>query len=102
MKKMRFAVASTDGANVDTHFGKAERFLVFDLDEQLKLIEIRPSERLSVDDPNHPFDPDKFGRVVTLLKDCSRVYVARIGDMPAAKLKEMGIAPVVYSGPIAH
>ncbi|MDD5723319.1 MAG: hypothetical protein PHY29_06215 [Syntrophales bacterium] len=34
MKKMRFAVASTDGANVDIHFGKAERFLIFDPSEQ--------------------------------------------------------------------
>jgi sorbitol-specific phosphotransferase system component IIA len=35
-------------------------------------------------------------------KDCSRVYVTLIGDTPTEKLKELGILPLVYSGPIAR
>ena len=101
MKKTRFAVVSKDGVNVDEHFGKAGRFLIFDLDDQLRLADFRPSETLSTGDPDHPFDPDKFERVSDLLKDCSKVYVTRIGDKPAAKLRELGIEPVIYSGTIS-
>jgi hypothetical protein len=64
-------------------------------------VEDRPTESLSVGDPDHPFDADKFSRIAALLKDCSKVYVTQIGETPAAKLKAMGIEPVVYQGPIA-
>lgn len=101
MTSTRIAAVSTDGLNVDDHFGKAQRFLIYDLDDQLTLVEERPTESLSVGDPAHDFDADKFNRILSVLKDCSKVYVTQIGEMPAAKLKESGIEPVVYSGAIA-
>ncbi len=100
MLKTRIAVASADGLHVNEHFGKATRFLIYDVDDQMSWIEDRPTEPLSEDDPDHPFDADKFGRIAALLKDCSKVYVFRIGDTPAAKLTELGIEPVVYQGTI--
>jgi nitrogen fixation protein NifX len=100
MKKTRIAVVSTDGISVDDHFGKANRFLIYDIDDQLTKVEDRSAKTLSVQDPDHLFDPDKFGRIAALLKDCSKVYITRIGEIPAAKLKELGIEPVVYSGAI--
>jgi hypothetical protein len=102
VNKIRFAVVSTDGINVNDHFGRAERFLIFDMDEQLKLVDVRTAEPLSSGDLKHPFDQDKFDRLVMLLKDCSRIYVTCIGDTPAVKLKELGIEPVIYSGAITH
>jgi len=101
MKPTRIAAVSTDGRNVDQHFGKADRFLIYDLDDQMTLVEERPTETLSVGDPDHPFDPDKFGRIAALLKDCSKVYVTQIGELPAARLDALGIEPVVYRGAIA-
>jgi nitrogen fixation protein NifX len=101
MAATRIAAVSTDGLNVDDHFGKAQRFLIYDLDDQLTFVEERSTEMLSVDDPGHTFDADKFNRILSILKDCRKVYVTRIGDIPAAKLKEAGIEPVVYSGAIA-
>ena len=101
MEKKRLAIVSTDGLNVDDHFGRADRFLIYDLDEEMKLVEIRPTETLSVGDPNHAFDTERFSRVASVLKDCTRVYATRIGEVPAAKLKEMGIEVVVYSGAIS-
>jgi nitrogen fixation protein NifX len=101
MTPTRIAAVSTDGLNVDDHFGKAQRFLIYDLADQLTFVEERGTETLSVDDPGHAFDADKFNRIRSLLKDCSKVYVTQIGAMPAAKLKESGIEPVVYSGAIA-
>ena len=101
MKSTRIAVVSTDGLNVDDHFGKANRFLIYDLNHQIALVEERAAETLSAGDPDHPFDPEKFGRISALLKDCCKVYVTQIGAVPAAKLKALGIEPVVYSGTIA-
>lgn len=100
MKSTRIAVVSTDGQNVNDHFGKADRFLIYDLEDQVKFVEERATETLSVDDPNHPFDPDKFGRIVARLNDCSKIYITRIGTTPEAKLNALGIETVVYSGPI--
>lgn len=100
MQTERIAVVSTDGLTVDDHFGKARRFLIYDLKEDLTLVEERPTETLSVGDPDHGFDADRFGRITALLKDCSKVYVTRIGDAPSAKLQELGIEPVVYHGAI--
>jgi predicted Fe-Mo cluster-binding NifX family protein len=101
MKATRIAAVSTDGRHVDEHFGKADRFLIFDLDDQMTLVAERPTAALSVGDPDHGFDPDKFGRIAELLTDCSKVYVTKIGTVPADKLKALGIEPVIYRGAIA-
>lgn len=97
----RIAAVSTDGVHIDEHFGKAERFLIYDMEKQLSWVEDRAAEPLSIGNPNHPFDPDKFQRIADLLKDCSKVYVTQIGDTPAIKLRAMGIEPVIFHGRIA-
>jgi nitrogen fixation protein NifX len=101
MTSTRIAAVSTDGLNVDDHFGKAQRFLIYDFDDQLIFVEERCTEMLSVDDPGHAFDADKFNRILSILKDCRKVYITQIGELPAAKLKESGIQPVIYNGAIA-
>jgi predicted Fe-Mo cluster-binding NifX family protein len=100
MKPERIAVVSTDGLNVDEHFGKAERFLIYDLQNMSAPVEERASETLSVGDPKHSFDVQKFNRITALLHDCRKVYVTRIGTVPKTKLQEMGIEPVIYQGAI--
>ena len=102
MAKTRIAVVSTDGTNVNDHFGMAERFLIYDCNDQMTFVEERPTETYSVGDPDHAFDPKRFARVSGLLKDCSKVYVTKIGEVPSAKLKELGIEPVTYEGAIAN
>lgn len=101
MERKKIAVVSTDGVNVDEHFGRADHFLIYDRDAPLTLVEKRKTEIWSVGDPNHSFDGEKFGRLTTLLQDCCKVYMTRIGAFPAAKLKEIGIEPVIYKGKIA-
>ena len=101
MAGLRIAIVSTDGANVNDHFGMAKQFLVYDCNDKMTLVEERPTESLSVGDPDHSFDAEKFGRIAALLKDCSKIYVTQIGEVPASKLEELGIEPVVYEGPIA-
>ncbi len=100
METKRIAVVSKDNVNVDDHFGMAEAFLIYDISNELEFVEKRTSEKLSVGDPNHPFDADKFNRVYSTIKDCKKVFVTKIGEGPAKKLKELGIEPVVYAGTI--
>ncbi len=102
MAGLRIAVVSTDGTNVNDHFGKAKRFLIYDCNDKITFVEERSTETYSVGDPNHHFDAEKFGRIAARLKDCSKIYVTQIGEVPASKLKELGIEPVIYEGPIAN
>lgn len=100
MNKTRIAVVSTDKKNVNEHFGKAKRFLIYDLSDGMELVDERDTETLSINDPDHEFDKDKFNRISSIIGDCKKVYITRIGEVPAAKLREQAIEPVVYNGPI--
>ncbi len=94
---MRIAVVSSDCLEVDQRFSRAERFLIFeDQGEGLRLVDERSSEPL----PLEFFDQAMFDWVADIIKDCDRVYMARIMDKPAKALKKRGILPVVYQGPI--
>lgn len=98
----RIAVVSIDGIHVDGHFGKADRFLIFDAkDKELIFLETRSSTPLSVDDPDHTFDAERFESVHRVIQDCQKVFVTQIGDTPASKLREQRIEPILFSGPIS-
>ncbi len=98
---MKIAVATTDGSRVDQHFGKADRFLIYELTASgLSFIEERNVRRLSENDPDHPFNEEVFFKIAEALDGCQKIYAARIGDNPAKELKKTGIEPVVYEGPI--
>jgi nitrogen fixation protein NifX len=100
---MRIAVVTKDGINVDDHFGKADRFLIYEArDGRMERIGERETIPLSPGNKDHPFDPERFSKVVNSIADCKRVYATKVGDVPAEKLKAQGIEPVVYQGPISH
>jgi nitrogen fixation protein NifX len=98
---MLIAVVSTDGKEVNEHFGKAERFLIYELTGSgPQLVEERKAGPLSTDDMAHDFDSAKFDGIVRVLDDCRRVYAARIGGQPSSELIRAGLVPVIYTGPI--
>jgi predicted Fe-Mo cluster-binding NifX family protein len=98
---MRVAIVSTDGINVDDHFGRAERFLIYEISGSSQaLIATKIASPLSDSDPDHKFNPDRFTEVTGKLTDCERVYCTRIGDRPVEELKKLGIEPVIFAGPI--
>jgi hypothetical protein len=98
---MKIAVVSTDGVHVDEHFGKAKRFFIYSVsNENIQLEEERLSESLSEGDLNHEFKPDKFYRILGIIKDCQKVFAKRVGITPASQLIANGIEPVIYAGPI--
>jgi predicted Fe-Mo cluster-binding NifX family protein len=99
---MQIAIASTDGETVNEHFGKTDRFFIYDLTEgRLALLKVSSVTPLSTGDPSHAFDPERLAKTIAALKGCERVYCVRIGDRPKEELKKAGIEPVVETGPIA-
>lgn len=100
---MQVAIVSTDGINVDEHFGRAERFLIYEIEgENQILLAIRVVGPLSEGDRGHDFNRDNFAEIADKLSGCRRVYCTRIGEKPAAELRNLGIEPVVSDGPIAR
>jgi predicted Fe-Mo cluster-binding NifX family protein len=91
MKSVKVAVATTDGKHVNAHFGRAEHFSIFALGGEVTFIEARACEKLSTGDPTHAFDPAKFEKIADMLKDCQKVYVADIGQVPETELKARGL-----------
>ncbi|MBT8339391.1 MAG: dinitrogenase iron-molybdenum cofactor biosynthesis protein [Desulfatitalea sp.] len=94
MTSIKIAVASTDGETVNTHFGQADRFSIYEMGPRMAHVEDRSCQRLSTGDPQHAFDAGRFKRIADQLKDCSKVYVADIGRRPEAELKALGIEAV--------
>lgn len=100
---MRIAIASTDGKNVNEHFGKVKEFHIFDLaDEGLRFVERREVTPLSVGDKNHDFDEERFAAVMGKISDCNRVYVTKIGLKPAEELQRNKIVPVLFNDAIEN
>ncbi|MEA3548304.1 MAG: NifB/NifX family molybdenum-iron cluster-binding protein [Thermodesulfobacteriota bacterium] len=98
---MQIAIVSTDGKNVNEHFGRAESFLIYEMGEDgLTMIGETKTAPLSVGDQSHQFNQEHFDLVVNALGKCSRVYCTRIGDRPRQELEKLGIMPVIYAGVI--
>ena len=99
---MRIAVASSDGINVDQHFGKADRFLIYKFGvKELTMIEERTVQPFSDEVAGHAFNSERFAKVKEVLTDCEQVFIVKIGERPVQEFVKMGIEPVVYAGPIA-
>ncbi len=99
---MKIACASTNGIEVNEHFGTASEFYVFSMDGGILtrqgIVKVEPYS--SGDQKEHPFAQSAFERVSMALTDCARVYVVKIGETPARELRKIGIEPVIYEGAI--
>jgi predicted Fe-Mo cluster-binding NifX family protein len=99
---MQIGIVSTDGKNVNDHFGKAERFLIYEAGTAgVTKVTERKISRLSTGDKSHQFDAARFDLVAQALEGCKKVYCTRIGDRPRQELEKRGIMPVIYEGTIA-
>jgi len=97
---MKVAFATTDGINVDEHFGRCGRFVIYELtrDGQRRL-----EERVFADGRDDAVESTKGqGKAhdeaveakVEALADCGIIYVTNIGGPSAARLSRRGIMPV--------
>lgn len=91
----RVAVASTDGKFINQHFGKADKFLIFDIVgfEEFKFVELRENDpscgSYKDDGKSTTFD------TIKLISDCKAVIVSQIGPGASKKLQNEGITPLI-------
>ena len=97
---MKVAFATTDGINVDEHFGRAGLFAVYELtNENYSFVELRkfadgPDSAIVETRGMGDLHDDKVQSKVDKLADCKIIYLTEIGGPSAAKLIKKGIMPV--------
>ena len=98
---MLIAVASKDGKEINQHFGHAERFLIYDVENgDAKLVDERAVDRYCSFDPEHPLRGHLLRGIATALAGCRAVVTAQMGEHPKDELEKLGVEPFVTSGPI--
>ncbi len=96
VKPGRVAAASTDGVAVDLHFGQAQEFYIYDVDETgWRFVERRDIKR------TFGHDPAEFDKVGLMLGDCEAILVSRIGPVAAQYLLEKGLRVFQTPYPVA-
>lgn len=95
----RVAVATTDNIHVNQHFGRAESFLIVDVDECGNFEEAEQRFVNPVCRGGH-HDNDKMKRGVEGIRDCDFVLAARIGPGAVYELEQQGIAAFEMVGTV--
>ena len=92
----RIAVASSDGIVVNSHFGRARKFYIYEQkSDELRLEEVREVEPVC-EGGNH--DAGKLQENMELLSDCRYLLVSRIGYEAAAVAAQFEIEPYEIPG----
>jgi predicted Fe-Mo cluster-binding NifX family protein len=98
---MLIAVASKDGREINQHFGHAERFLIYEVEnESVKLVDEKKVERYCSFDPEHPLRSRVLKEIGDALQGCRAVATAQMGEHPRGELENLGIEPFIVTGPI--
>ncbi len=97
--KCRIAAASSDGIVVNSHFGRAERFYIVDIEEngQAKVVEERTFAPVC-EAGSH--DDARMAETVDRLADCDYVLVSKIGPGAVGALERRGIGAYELPGMI--
>lgn len=92
VKPMRYAVASKSGINIDTHFGHASEFYIYDLiNGEVYFVEKRSVDKYCHGKEDCDTTEDKFAKIFKTIEDCNNVLVLRVGPEPLRKLQEKNI-----------
>ena len=87
---MKIAVASTDGKIIDLHFGDANRFLIFKIEEgKSKFQEIREKTPMPLN--NHQ---ERWVASIDIINDCKAILCSKIGKEPTLELRKLGIKSI--------
>ncbi|MBT1071889.1 NifB/NifX family molybdenum-iron cluster-binding protein [Pelotalea chapellei] len=98
---MLIAVASKDGKEINQHFGHAERFLIYEVENgEVRLVDEKKVDRYCSYDPEHPLRGHLLRDIGTALAGCRAVVTAQMGEHPRSELEQLGIEPFTLCGPI--
>lgn len=89
-RKIRVAVASSDGIVVNSHFGRARDFYIYEVSENEDTVLLEKRELVPICEAgNH--DEGRLRDNVKRLSDCDYVAVSRIGMGALRVMNEYGI-----------
>ncbi|MDD2501843.1 MAG: NifB/NifX family molybdenum-iron cluster-binding protein [Geobacter sp.] len=99
---MLIAVTSSDGKHIDTHFGKADRFLVYEVGtgEPALLYEVQAPRYCGGSGPGHDLMQDKLATIATGLGACRVIVTAMIGESPKEEMDRLGVDVISITGPV--
>jgi nitrogen fixation protein NifX len=87
---IKAAFASSDLKHIDQHFGAAESFVVYSIDQRgHHLVEVIQFARLEMDG-----NEDKLGAKIGALDGCVVVYCEAVGASAVSQLRAKGIQPI--------
>lgn len=93
---MKIAIASADDEQRTEHFGKAQKFLVYEFHgEEVEFIETRKS-------PKKPGEKHQWGKSLKVIEDSDVVICTQIGINAKPALKKMGKTVVEDEGTTAE
>lgn len=93
-KRLRFAVASKSGMIVDTHFGHAVEFHIYDYQGgSVMYVERRAVSKYCKGADDCGDEGPGIDNIMETIRDCQGVICMRIGAEPSKKLRGMGIEP---------
>lgn len=89
---LRLAVASKENISISEHFGHAKVFRIYEVTpSECAFVETREVAHYCL---GHRADASAMAGILESIKDCSAVFVARIGDGPSEKLAAIGVLAV--------
>lgn len=103
---MKVAFATTDGQNVDEHFGRAGMFAIYEFtDGSFHFVEMRRfsdgmDKTVTETRDRGPQHDNAVQDKVDKLADCKLVYLTEIGGPSAARLVKKGIMPMKVQEPV--
>ena len=97
--KYRVAIASTDGETVNQHYGKATKFYIYSIDDEVgyDLVEERPVEPVCMDGAH---EISRMEKSVLNFTDCRYIVVSRLGVVASSALAAAGITAMELPGTI--
>lgn len=97
----RVAVASRTGKLVDEHFGRAETFYIYELNESgFTFIEKRNVKKFCNGRKTCIEDEEDLNRILMMINDCSHIICSMAGGNAEFNLKRAGFTPIYFYGPI--
>ncbi len=95
----KVAIASTDGETVNQHYGKAEKFYIYSIDDEegYDLVEERQVQPVCMDGAH---EISKMEKSVLNFTDCRYIIVSRLGTAASAALSSAGITAMELPGSI--
>lgn len=97
--KFRIAVATSDGIVVNQHFGRADKFTIYDINQD-NTIDYKEERVVAPVCQGGVHDELKLKESVSYLTDCKYVLVSRIGQGAINALEQGGINPMELPGVI--